>query len=202
MFYLTKIIPIESRKEYIACAQLIAQHIPEDMLDGFLALNSGDGSSGKSLNTMAFGAQLMPLRTSDASFIGTATWTSEDKKRPLRMHFRDAVDNNVGAPEFEKIDPQEFRAELEEEGNIIFLQNYPEDFREIADIGFHTRTIGNPDDWKRSQSISIFNERLMADTNFMEFLINLDQDQIKAAAALIPDNYLMPDGNIYDRVIG
>ena len=200
----------ETRNELIAMAQLVALHLDESLFhsdEPLIIILNGTESSGKSLIPSAFGAQLGEIRTSNVDIIGETTWQSENDLANLRLHFIDAsvvCDNPMeilrGADGLAK-DLGTLKRELKEKGDVIFLQNVPTDeFGEIADMEIVVTRNGAEDDWQRLSTIIALSARVMKG-DFAEFFESMRVYQIKEAAAQLPDDYLLPDGEVYGPIL-
>lgn len=201
---------LTSRNELIALPQLIAMNLDPTLFQEetpLIIISNGSGNAGKSLISTAFGAQLMNIRTANVDVIGETTLQDENQPLVMRLHFIDAAEvcenpyDLIKDGSGERKDLEAFKRELKEKGDIIFLQNVPPDFREIADMEFVVTTVDEPEHWQRFASIMLLNDRIKR-AGFGERFRNINEDVIAEAAALLPDNYLMPDGEVYGPIIG
>lgn len=208
-------IDVQRREELIALSQLTAMSLNRDLFtqdDPVIVIVNGSGNAGKSLISTAFSAQLMDIRTSTLDVIGETTWESTNdsanRNAPpsLRLHFIDAevaCENPydlIKTPDGRRISPEDAKREWKAKGDIIFLQNVPGEFRELADLEIVMSRVDGFGDWDRFVSLLVHNERIY-DERFAKFFTSISHDVIEQAAKEIPENYLKPDGQLYGPIL-
>ncbi len=202
---------LHTRAELIALSQLTALHLNPSLFEQekpVIIMINGSGNAGKSLIPTAFSAQLIDIRTSALDVIGETTWRTASENDPvsLKLHFIDAdvacqnPYDLLKTPDGRRLAAADIQQAWKEKGDIIFLQNVPAEFRDLADLEIVMSRIDGFEDWDRIVSMIVHNARIY-DQKFADFFENVTRDKIESAAAQIPPDYLMADGGVYSAVL-